>query len=39
MNSRIYVFNNPERDNSEFARHLASAVMKQATLDDLSNSF
>ena len=35
MNSKVYVFNNPERDNAEYAKHLALAAMKQPTLDEV----
>lgn len=34
MNSKVYVFNNRERDNAEYAKHLALAVMKQPALDE-----
>ena len=29
MENKVYVFNNPERDNAEYAKHLALAAMKQ----------
>ncbi|MBR4118761.1 MAG: hypothetical protein IKK64_01625 [Bacteroidales bacterium] len=32
MKNKVYVFNNPERDNTESARHLALAVIKQPAL-------
>lgn len=35
MNSKIYVFNNIERDNAEYAKHLALAAMKQPALDEV----
>lgn len=35
MNSKVYVFNNPERDNAEYAKHLALAAMKQPALDEV----
>ena len=35
MNSKIYVFNNPERNNEECAKHLALASMKQSALNEV----
>ena len=35
MNSKIYVFNNPERNNEEYAKHLALASMKQPALNEV----
>ncbi len=33
MGNKVYVFNNSERDNAEYAKHLALAAMKQPALD------
>ena len=27
MENKVYVFNNPERDNAEYAKHIALATM------------
>ena len=35
MENRVYVFNNPERDNAEYAKHLALAAMKQPALNEV----
>lgn len=35
MNSKVYVFNSSERDNAEYAKHLALATMKQPALADV----
>lgn len=35
MGNKVYVFNNPERDNAEYAKHLALAAMKQSALDEV----
>ena len=35
MNSKIYVFNNSERDNAEYAKHLAFAATKQPALNEV----
>ena len=35
MENKVYVFNNPERDNAEYAKHLAMAAMKQPALNDV----
>ena len=35
MENKVYVFNNSERDNAEYAKHLALAAMKQSALDEV----
>ena len=35
MENKVYVFNNPERDNAEYAKHLALAAMKQPALNEV----
>lgn len=35
MENKVYVFNNPERNNAEYAKHLALAAMKQPALDEV----
>lgn len=35
MENKVYVFNNPERDNAEYAKHLALAAIKQPALNEV----
>lgn len=35
MENKVYVFNNPERNNAEYAKHLALAAMKQPALNEV----
>lgn len=35
MRNKVYVFSNPERNNAEYAKHLALAAMKQPALDEV----
>ena len=35
MENKVYVFNNPERDNAEYAKHLALAAMKHPALNEV----
>ena len=35
MENKVYVFNNPERDNAEYAKHLAMATMKKPALNEV----